>query len=300
LLLVDLNTAPELAHAVVCLAVDQAEGEEIYRRAELPGQETPEPEQKRAAELTVDEWQIAEVLSNVLAVDSETFAAFQKAVRACVERALVEQSSPARELPPTPESPLDELVTLLCRIVNDVLNRDFERPVTQELAKAQERIEQLRALSEAALRFACQRGIPFTEAENRIRAAVAAAENFLQEEGGFTRGVDGEPIAMFTGKRPLLIKAIQCAIEPVRRMGLGTNLAQSRRTLQTPEIEAKPPSGQRGGQTNTYFPPEWLDPSRCPGCKTPVPDRYRTLPKVACPTCGAWVLIPSCNRLFRK
>jgi hypothetical protein len=38
------------------------------------------------------------------------------------------------------------------------------------------------------------------------------------------------------------------------------------------------------------FTPEKLDPSCCPGCKTPVPEEYNTLPKVPCLVCGRWEL----------
>jgi hypothetical protein len=38
------------------------------------------------------------------------------------------------------------------------------------------------------------------------------------------------------------------------------------------------------------FTPEKLDPSRCPGCKTPVPEEYTTLPRVLCLNCRLWEL----------
>jgi hypothetical protein len=36
--------------------------------------------------------------------------------------------------------------------------------------------------------------------------------------------------------------------------------------------------------------PENLDPSRCPGCKTPIPEEYKTLPRVPCLNCRLWEL----------
>jgi hypothetical protein len=38
------------------------------------------------------------------------------------------------------------------------------------------------------------------------------------------------------------------------------------------------------------FSPERLDPSQCPGCKTPVPEEYSTLRLVPCSTCKRWEL----------
>jgi hypothetical protein len=38
------------------------------------------------------------------------------------------------------------------------------------------------------------------------------------------------------------------------------------------------------------FSTEKLDPSRCPGCMTIVPEKYRILPRVACLACGQWEL----------
>jgi hypothetical protein len=38
------------------------------------------------------------------------------------------------------------------------------------------------------------------------------------------------------------------------------------------------------------FGPERLDPSRCPGCRSPVPEDYSTLPSVHCLSCGGWEL----------
>jgi hypothetical protein len=38
------------------------------------------------------------------------------------------------------------------------------------------------------------------------------------------------------------------------------------------------------------FPPDRLNPSRCPGCKTPVDDELSTRPLVPCSACGRWEL----------
>jgi hypothetical protein len=52
-----------------------------------------------------------------------------------------------------------------------------------------------------------------------------------------------------------------------------------------------PPSQVKRPKSATPFvPPEHGDPSRCPGCKVPVPDQYATLPTVTCQACGRWEL----------
>jgi hypothetical protein len=49
--------------------------------------------------------------------------------------------------------------------------------------------------------------------------------------------------------------------------------------------------GTAGSSTLTLsFPREWLDPSRCPGCQTPVPEDERLQSLVRCRSCGAWEL----------
>jgi hypothetical protein len=97
LVMVDLDTVTELAQAVLCLAVDEAEAEDIFRGARLAaqaGRPFPEPERERAAQLAVDVWQIADVLRNTLLVDQETFGRFQDALRSCVESLLPKPAPP--------------------------------------------------------------------------------------------------------------------------------------------------------------------------------------------------------------
>lgn len=91
LLLVDLNTITEYTHAILCLAVDEAEGEDTFRRAQQAadlGQSFPKDKWDRAAEQTIDSWQIADILCDMLLVDLPTYQRFQEALRSRVERLL--------------------------------------------------------------------------------------------------------------------------------------------------------------------------------------------------------------------
>jgi hypothetical protein len=88
LLLVKLHSNAEFAQAIVCLAIDEAEGEYILQSAQQAaeqGQSFSEKEKQRAAGLTVDAWQIADVLSNTLLMDQESFRGFLGAVKSYVE-----------------------------------------------------------------------------------------------------------------------------------------------------------------------------------------------------------------------
>jgi len=50
-------------------------------------------------------------------------------------------------------------------------------------------------------------------------------------------------------------------------------------------------AAQSHQEAPTYtFPPERLDPSRCPGCKAVVPEEHSLLPRVQCLSCGSWEL----------
>jgi hypothetical protein len=83
LLLQDLTTAPDMAHAILCLAVDEVEGNKTLQRARR--EPVPDPEKERAAELTVRARQITAVLANLLIVDGDTFEKFRTAVKSLVE-----------------------------------------------------------------------------------------------------------------------------------------------------------------------------------------------------------------------
>jgi hypothetical protein len=88
LLLNDLHTTAGLAHAILCLAVDRAQADDVSRRARRAaeaGKPFPRSERERAAQMTVNTWQIREVLANYLLVDEPTFRQFQNDLRACVE-----------------------------------------------------------------------------------------------------------------------------------------------------------------------------------------------------------------------
>jgi hypothetical protein len=107
---VDLNTCEEFAEGILCLAVDKAEGDDIFRRARLAaelGQDFPHQEREHAAKLIVDAWQIAEVLGNMLVVDQDTFRRFSGAIRAVVEGLL-----PAVTVDLPPETPVGPLAAL--------------------------------------------------------------------------------------------------------------------------------------------------------------------------------------------
>jgi hypothetical protein len=92
----NLKTA-ELAHFVLCLAVDHAEGEETWRRARLadkvehPRHPVPPAERERASKLITDArdgW-IAEILANgALLTDDPTFRRFTDGLKRHVERLL--------------------------------------------------------------------------------------------------------------------------------------------------------------------------------------------------------------------
>jgi hypothetical protein len=98
-----LKTA-ELAHFVLCLAVDHAEGKEIWRWARLadkvenPRHPVPPAERERAPKLIVDArdgW-IAEILANgALLTDDPTFRRFTDGLRRHVERLLPQPAETA-------------------------------------------------------------------------------------------------------------------------------------------------------------------------------------------------------------
>jgi hypothetical protein len=88
LVFTDLNSCEEMAHAIICLAIDAAEGNEVFQRARQREQlETPVPcnEKKTAVKSVADSWQIAEILNSVLLVDPSTFQRFIGAMRSFVE-----------------------------------------------------------------------------------------------------------------------------------------------------------------------------------------------------------------------
>jgi hypothetical protein len=101
----ELKTA-ELAHFVLCLAVDHAEGEEIWRWARLadkvenPRHPVPPAERERASKLITDArdgW-IAEILANgVLRTDDQTFRRFTGSLKHHVERLLLQPAEKGRQ-----------------------------------------------------------------------------------------------------------------------------------------------------------------------------------------------------------
>jgi hypothetical protein len=95
-----------LAAFVLCLAVDHAEGAEIFRRARIadkvkdPSRPVPPAERERAAVLVVhgDRAMIAEVLANgVLLTDDLTFRRFADSLKHHVERLLPQPAEKGRQ-----------------------------------------------------------------------------------------------------------------------------------------------------------------------------------------------------------
>ncbi|HEY7315398.1 MAG TPA: hypothetical protein VH643_39075 [Gemmataceae bacterium] len=117
LLVVDLKTCEEFAGAILCVAVDEAEGNDIFRRGRVAvqsGKEFPETERERAARQVADAWQITDVLGNMLVVDEDTLRRFMEAVRDIVESILPSDSVNA---PPDLSALGSEVAALLQRAV---------------------------------------------------------------------------------------------------------------------------------------------------------------------------------------
>jgi hypothetical protein len=96
LLLKDLKTVPEYVHSIICIAVDHAEGEEIFRRDELNelrGEPPDRQKRERAARLVVDASQIEDILSNMLVMDGGTFQRFKDEMKRRVESLLSASSA---------------------------------------------------------------------------------------------------------------------------------------------------------------------------------------------------------------
>jgi hypothetical protein len=168
-LLVDLRTTAELAHAILCLAVDEAEGAAILGRTRRPaglGQPLSERDREHAARQTVTAGQIGEVLSNMLVMDQDTFRGFKGAFRSCVERLLPESTIIERAR--QKEKALDELLrkrsaaeTLLGRLRQDLpvlgrINLDTHAEVCADVLLAA--VERAKVLGYAGRIVALQAG----------------------------------------------------------------------------------------------------------------------------------------------